>query len=56
MSIEELKKQFDNQKNKIQVFISLQKYDKLMENKLDKKLYREPPGYLQSWKRCGSGI
>lgn len=55
MSIEELKKQFDIQKNKIQVFISLQKYDKLMENKLDKKLYREPPGYLQSWKRWWYG-
>ena len=55
MTIEELRNQFTIQKNKINVFIYLQKNDKLMENKIEKNLYREPPGYFQSWKRWWYG-
>ena len=55
MISQELKTQFDAQKIKTDIFISLQKNDKIMEDKINKQLYCVPPGYLQSWKRWWYG-
>jgi len=51
MTITELQKNFEIQKKKLNIFLSIKNGDKIMENVQSNILYIEPPGYLQSIKR-----
>ncbi len=55
MLLEDLETEYEKQKNKLDIFISMKENDKLMENTSQKVLYIEPPGYFQFLKRWWYG-
>ena len=55
MSLVELQNEFNIQKKKLDIFIDIKQDEKIMENKQNKVLYVEPPGYFQIIKRWWYG-